>query len=123
MICKIFPITCCIFCSLFSISSSTDKNLSDESAFQIKSAKSKKVSHVLWVTWNSFWQKTNISGICNARDTSTGWKKKLWILVFVGFTISTIIGLSGVLKDYVSYPVITYVTVENHNQVNLIFSK
>ena len=102
--------------------SSTDKNVSEESNFQLKSAKSKKVSHVLWITWNSFWQKTNISGICNARDTSTEWKKKLWILIFVTFTLGTIVGLSGVLKDYLSYPVITYVTVEHHNQVCRVFN-
>ena len=82
-----------------------------------KSTKINKVVNIFFETWESFWQKTNIAGLSNAR-TDQGWRRYVWVLIFALFTILTITGLADVCKDYATYPVTTSVTVEHHNQVS-----
>ena len=75
------------------------------------------MSSIFFETWESFWQKTNIAGLSNAR-TDQGWRRYVWVLIFALFTVLTITGLADVCKDYATYPVTTSVTVEHHNQVS-----
>jgi hypothetical protein len=73
--------------------------------------------NVLWKTWDEFWQRTNISGMCNARSSNSGFRRNVWMLIFAVFTILTFTGLSDVIKDFQRYPVTTSVHVEHRNQV------
>ena len=84
----------------------------------LKKSKNEKISKVLSKTWNEFWQQTSISGISNARGTRSVWRRNLWLLIFAIFTILTITSLQSVIKDFISHPVTTFVTVKHHNQVN-----
>ena len=86
----------------------------------LKKSKDEKISKVLSKTWNDFWQQTTISGITNARGTRSVWRRNLWFLIFTIFTILTITSLQSVIKDFISHPVTTFVTVKHHNQVNTL---
>ena len=76
-----------------------------------------KVCNVLWKTWDDFWKRTNISGMCNARSSHSNFRRILWMIVFAVFTILTFTGLRNVIDEIMSYPVITLLTVEHQNQV------
>ena len=73
--------------------------------------------NVLWKTWDAFWKRTNISGMCNARNSESGFRRNVWMLIFAIFTILTFTGLSNVIEDFQRYPVATSVHVEHQNQV------
>ena len=84
------------------------------------SKETKKVSNVFNVllnTWDDFWKRTNISGMCNARSSNSGFRRKFWMAIFALFSILTFTGLKDVINDFWSYPVITSVTVKHQNQV------
>ena len=72
----------------------------------------------LWKTWDEFWERTNISGMCNARSSKSGFRTKLWMIIFAVFTVLTFTGISNVIEDFSRYPVVTFVTVEHNNQVH-----
>ena len=73
---------------------------------------------VLRKSWKAFWEKTNISGICNARTSNTASRRNFWIVIFALFTILTFTGLKNVIDEITNYPVITLLTVKNQNQVS-----
>ena len=78
------------------------------------------VRSVVKNSWQAFWEKTNIPGICNARTSNTESRRNFWIVMFALFTILTFSGLSYVIDEITSYPVITLLTVKNQNQVGAI---
>ena len=41
------------------------------------------VRSVVKKSWKVFWEKTNISGICNARTSNSNSRRNFWILIFV----------------------------------------
>ena len=73
--------------------------------------------NVLWKTWDDFWERTNISGLCNARSSNSGFRRNFWMQIFAIFTIITFTGLNNVIEDFQIYPVATSVYVEHHSQV------
>ena len=64
-----------------------------------------------------FWGSTNISGLCNARSSNSGFRTTVWIAIFAVFGVLTFTSLRDVIDDYLRYPVETFVTVEHRNQV------
>ena len=68
-------------------------------------------------TWNGFWNRTGISGMSNARQANSNLRTKIWMAVFVSFSILTISGIYNILCDYSLWPVTTSITVKNQNQV------
>ena len=76
--------------------------------------------HVLYLLsnkWNSFWQRTDISGMTNAREAQTNLRKKIWIVLSTVFIILTIAAMYHVLHDYSLHPVTTSITNKYQNQV------
>ena len=72
---------------------------------------------VLWYAWDSFWQRTSISGVSNAGAASSVLRRTCWIIIFTLFSVLTCLGLWNVIYDYSLYPVTTSVTVKHQNQV------
>ena len=85
-----------------------------------KTLRFENVYNVLWSTYDVFWQRTNISGLCNAKISNSGFRRYVWIVVFVLFSFLTLTGLINVIDDYMHHPVLTSVTVEHGNQVYTI---
>ena len=81
------------------------------------SQKLPRVCNVLWKTWDKFWERTNISGMCNARSSNSVFRANVWMVIFAVFTCLTFYGLSNVIEDFYRYPVVTSVTVEHKNKV------
>ena len=72
---------------------------------------------VLWKALDVFWERTNISGLCNAKSSNSSFQTTAWMVIFAVFTVFTFTGLRDVIDDYLTYPVETFVTVEHRNQV------
>ena len=76
--------------------------------------------HVIYLlsnTWKSFWQRTDIAGVTNAREAQSSLRKKIWIVLSTVFFILTVSSLYQVLHEYTHYPVTTSITVKYQNQV------
>ena len=72
----------------------------------------------LWNTWDTFWQKTNIVGINNAGNSrGSAIRQFIWIVIFVGFLVATIIGVNSFVTEYFKYPVDIKVTVNHMDKV------
>ena len=69
-------------------------------------------------TLDQFWKRTNISGMCNARSSSSRFRTYFWMTIFAVFLGFTCNGIVDVFYDFYSYPVVTKVTVEHRNQVS-----
>ena len=76
-----------------------------------------RVISLLSKTWKSFWQRTGISGMTNAREAQSSLRKKIWIVLFTVFSILTISAMYHVLHDYSLHPVTTSITNKYQNQV------
>ena len=81
------------------------------------------VISLLSKTWKSFWQRTDISGMTNAREAQSSLRKKIWIVLFTVFSILTILALYHVLHDYSLHPVTTSITNQYQNQVTESYFK
>ena len=80
--------------------------------------------HVIYLlsnTWKSFWKRTDISGMTNAREAQSGLRKKIWIVLSIVFFILTIAAMYQVLHEYTHYPVTTSIKVKYQNQVAEIY--
>ena len=76
---------------------------------------------VLWLTWDKFWKDTSISGLCNAGNSASFWRRLIWLAIFVLFFLLTIVGVEQVLEEYFEYPVDTQVGLAH--QTKVIFNK
>ena len=72
---------------------------------------------VLWKALDVFWERTNISGLCNAKSSNSSFQTTAWMVIFAVFTVFTFTGLRDVIDDYLTYPVETFITVEHRKQV------
>ena len=77
--------------------------------------------YLLSNTWKSFWKRTDISGMTNAREAQSGLRKKIWIVLSIVFFILTIAAMYQVLHEYTHYPVTTSIKVKYQNQVAEIY--
>ena len=74
----------------------------------------------LWNTWDIFWQKTNLVGINNAGNSRGSVVRQfIWIVIFCGFLVATVIGVNSFVAEYFSYPVDIKVTVNHMDKVCL----
>ena len=82
-----------------------------------KTPSSANIIAILSNGWKTFWQRTNISGLNNASDANSKLRAKIWIAVFILFSLLTINAMYNVFHDYSLYPVVTSITVKYKNQV------
>ena len=85
--------------------------------FRISNKKSDSFIAVLSKTWKSFWQRTDISGMTNAREAQSSLRKKIWMVLFTVFSLLTFSAMYHVFHDYSLHPVTTSITVKYQNQV------
>ena len=85
-----------------------------------KTTKAPNPFNLLWKAWDAFWKRTSISGINNAGSSASGFRRWIWMVIFVLFIALTFTGLKDVIDEFWSYPVLTSVTVKHHNQVHKI---
>lgn len=76
----------------------------------------------IWLAWDGFWQRTNIVGINNAGNSRNSVLRRIiWVVIFCTFLLFTVWGVSGVIKEYFSYPVDTKVVVKHLDRVCYMF--
>ena len=69
-------------------------------------------------TIDTFWWRTSISGLSNAAIKSDHWfRRACWMVIFLVFSGLTFYGLWNVIYDYLEYPVVTSVRIENKEAV------
>ena len=69
-------------------------------------------------TINAFWERTSISGLSNAGIKSHHrFRRACWMVIFLVFSGLTFYGLWNVIYDYLEYPVVTSVRIENKEAV------
>ena len=69
-------------------------------------------------TIHAFWERTSISGLSNAGNKSHHWFRRVcWMAIFIVFSGLTFYGLWNVINDYLEYPVVTSVRIENKEAV------
>ena len=69
-------------------------------------------------TINIFCERTSISGISNAGNKNNhSFRRACWMIIFLIFSGLTFYGLWEVINEYMNYPVITSVKIENKEKV------
>ena len=84
---------------------------------RISNTNSNSFIAVLSQTWKRFWQRTDISGMTNAREAQSSLRMKIWMVLFAVFSLLTISAMYHVFHDYSLHPVTTSITVRHQNQV------
>ena len=70
-------------------------------------------------TVDAFWGGTSISGISNAGNKDNhSFRRTCWMIIFLVFTCLTFYGLWEVINEYMKYPVIASIKVENNEKVS-----
>ncbi|CAG0893868.1 unnamed protein product [Darwinula stevensoni] len=64
-------------------------------------------------TCYNFYLSSSLPGLANARQHTNPMIQRIWIAVFLAGTAVTLYSVSQVVADYLSYPVITYVSMSH----------
>merc|ERR1712018_576889 len=68
-----------------------------------------------WVTLKDFMASTNISGLTNAHQAWTGFRKFLWLAIFTSFFILTVVNLFYLIQNL--FTVYTDITVRGQSSI------
>ena len=88
-----------------------------------KSTKDTKMGgvHIIWKTWDEFWQETSIAGLANAGKARKGVLRRLiWLTAFTIMFYFSMSQIIKVVQNYLSYPVTTTVTINNEERVSTV---
>lgn len=76
------------------------------------------IGSALGSTWNRWWQETNINAICNAgRARISLARRAIWMIIFLVGMFFTIQGVVHLFVGYLSYPIVTYSSIEGTEKV------